>query len=622
MKRETLPLLLLSASAGVFLLSCTTPSGYRESADRTAAEIIAAKQEEALGKTEPFTIEKPSDTLRNRLLRGQGLPAAAPASMGTSSLEPVEHWPEQEDEGDRNLPAPLPLEVRDEPLHLTLVEALQVGARNSRDYQSRKEDVFRSALDLDLERDDFRNTFAGLLEGFLGTSGQSGSTVSEGGISGEGGVARRLKSGAELTGLIALDLVKLLTQDRSSSLGIFADATVSIPLLRGSGKHIVTEPLTQAERNVLYAMWEFERFKKVFAVQVASDYLLVLLSEQEVENAEQNYRGLITSTRRAQRLAEAGRLPWFQFDQSLQNELRARDRWIRSRQSRDGRLDAFKIVLGLPTDALVELDAGELDDLAKSARRALSLDELEADPKSVPPADAPVVLEEPDLSGSRYLQVNEAETLGTALNHRLDLLVALGRVYDAQRKVVVAADALRAELTLLGTAAVGERRGAGSAELANAEIAFDEGRYAALLTLDLPLERTAERNIYRESYIFLEQAVRDVQGLEDRVKLEVRSRLRSLFESREGIIIQYQAVKIAERRVKSTDLFLQAGRADVRDVLESSEALLQAKNALASALVDYRVSELELERDLGLLEVDEKGLWRESEREEREHGDS
>jgi outer membrane protein TolC len=218
--------------------------------------------------------------------------------------------------------------------------------------------------------------------------------------------------------------------------------------------------------------------------------------------------------------------------------------------------------------------------------------------------------------------MNEAETLGTALNHRLDLLVALGRVYDAQRKVVVAADALRAELTLLGTAAVGERRGAGSAELANAEIAFDEGRYAALLTLDLPLERTAERNIYRESYIFLEQAVREVQGLEDRVKLEVRSRLRSLFESREGIIIQYQAVKIAERRVKSTDLFLQAGRADVRDVLESSEALLQAKNALASALVDYRVSELELERDLGLLEVDEKGLWRESEREEREHGDS
>ena len=57
-------------------------------------------------------------------------------------------------------------------------------------------------------------------------------------------------------------------------------------------------------------------------------------------------------------------------------------------------------------------------------------------------------------------------------------------------------------------------------------------------------------------------------------------------------------------------------------MLESSEALLNAKNALASALVDYRISELELERDLGLLEVDEKGLWKETKPMEREHGDS
>ena len=42
------------------------------------------------------------------------------------------------------------------------------------------------------------------------------------------------------------------------------------------------------------------------AVQVASDYLAVLLAGQEVENAEQNYRGLITSTRRARRLVTHG----------------------------------------------------------------------------------------------------------------------------------------------------------------------------------------------------------------------------------------------------------------------------------------------------------------------------
>jgi outer membrane protein TolC len=76
-------------------------------------------------------------------------------------------------------------------------------------------------------------------------------------------------------------------------------------------------------------------------------------------------------------------------------------------------------------------------------------------------------------------------------------------------------------------------------------------------------------------------------------------------------VIQSSAVKLATTRVKSTELFLEAGRAAIRDVLESQEALVQAQDALTAALVDYRIAELELQRDMGLLEVDEKGLWRE-----------
>ncbi|MFW6337052.1 MAG: hypothetical protein ACOC3G_07975, partial [Phycisphaeraceae bacterium] len=53
------------------------------------------------------------------------------------------------------------------------------------------------------------------------------------------------------------------------------------------------------------------------------------------------------------------------------------------------------------------------------------------------------------------------------------------------------------------------------------------------------------------------------------------------------------------------------GRAEIRDVLEARESLISARNALTSALVDYRVAELELQRDLGVLEVGADGLWRE-----------
>ena len=43
------------------------------------------------------------------------------------------------------------------------------------------------------------------------------------------------------------------------------------------------------------------------------------------------------------------------------------------------------------------------------------------------------------------------------------------------------------------------------------------------------------------------------------------------------------------------------------------------KCRLTSAIVSYRIAELELQRDLGLLEVNEKGLWQEFSPEEIDH---
>ena len=54
------------------------------------------------------------------------------------------------------------------------------------------------------------------------------------------------------------------------------------------------------------------------------------------------------------------------------------------------------------------------------------------------------------------------------------------------------------------------------------------------------------------------------------------------------------------------------GTAETRNgMLEAQEALVSAQDALTAALVDYRVAELELQRDMGVLGVDEKGLWHE-----------
>lgn len=605
--------LLLWSFAGLVLAGCQSAGQHRQNADKAAYAIIRDAQQAALGKTEPFDIQPPSVTLREKLLLSHGLPYSSSASLGARHLEAIPHWPKDRYLEESSVPedATAPW-FKDRDHRLTLLEALQVAARNSRDYQTRKESVFREALRLDLEREAFRDTFEGLVQGLFEEN--RGTDPTRRGLRGSADVgwSRSLQNGVDLTTSIAFDLVKLLTLERPESLGVFADATISIPLLRGAGRHIAAEPLTQAERNVINAIAEFERYKRVFAVQIASEYLGVLRQMNQYQNAQENYRGLIASARRARRLADSGRLPEIQFDQAVQDELRARDRWIQARQSYLQRQDSFKLTLGLPPDARLELEPLEMEKLQAAVEDILTGSIGMEAYQNIPPADAETELRPPGQGVPGPPEMEESHAIRLALDNRLDLRVAERQVDDAQRRVTVAADALRAELTLLGRAQAGGSRSIASAEQSDARLKPREGLYSALATLDLPFKRTRERNAYRESLIALEKAVRDYQQREDTVKLEVRNALRNLLEYRESVQIQAQAVELARKRVRSTNLFLQAGRAQIRDLLESQEALLSAQNSLNAAIVNYRIADLAFQRDLGLLEVNEKGLWTES----------
>ncbi len=617
--RHSVGLLVLCA-AGLLLGGCG-PKDYRSEADKVAYKAIEQAQSQALDKVEPFTIESAQDALRARLIEAQFLPTASPASLGSDKLDPIKNWPEKN--YPRKFPASEPsLEIPDEgPLVLSLIDALQIAARNSREYQSEKEEVFRTSLDLDLSKDDFRGTWAGTVETAYSTDLKTGRP--DGGLvnTDELSWTQKLKNGTKLTSRIVVDLVKLCTMDSASSFGILADSTITIPLLRGSGVQIVTEPLIQSERDLIYAIYSFERFKRTFAVRVASEYLLVIQQLDQIRNTEDNYRRLKSGVKRTRRMADAGRLPEIQVDQTKQDELRARERWIVAQASYARQLDSFKILIGLPTDADIELDSGELERLAESAKFAI--ESLNGDGDDAPstqpagnfpttaPAEDIAELDPPKITGGGPLEMDPAEAVLIAFENRLDLRTSIGKVYDAQRKVVVAADGLRGELTLGGSYQWGERRGLSTANTNNAALRPERGSYEGSLVLDLPLERTEERNQYRDSFIRLEQAVRSAQDKEDSIKSEVRDELRNLVLARESIKIQVQSVRLADRRVASTALFLQAGRAEVRDVLESQEALVSAKNALSRALVDYRVSELRFQRDTGVLEVNEKGIWRE-----------
>ncbi len=623
---------------------CVSAEKQRMRADLQAQEIITEKQASTLGKTEPFTIEKPSETLRKRLLLEQQLPYSSPISLGSMYLESAEL---QSDDGTvaapekpNALPAHVPLQ-EGKKLTLSLMDALQIGARNSRAYQEQKENLYRKALALDLSRHEFRSILTASFETDATADLRQGTSQTELKQSGTGTVERTFKNGLSLTTQIGLDLVNLLTADEAS-LGAFVDATISVPLLRGSGKHIVTEPLIQAERDVVYAIYRFERYKRTFAVEIASEYLEVLQLNDQIENTGENYRSLITASRRARRLADAGRISEIQVDQATQEELRARTRWISAQQTYERSLDAFKLLLGLPPDARIRIDQEELKrialDTAGMEESDYAVDEktqivhpeeappggtLPSDmppggilPSDIPPAgtlpsEATAELPKPGGGKAGPMEIDESKAVELGMENRLDLRTALGEVYDTRRKIVVAADALRPELTLFGSASLGNLTETGSTDPSNTDFRLNRGFYSALLSFDFALDRAEERKVFRESLIDLEAAVREFQELEDNIKLSVRNALRDLRESRENLQIQKNALSLAQKRVRSANLFLQAGLVEIRDLLDAQEALVLAQNAFTSALVRYRVAELEIQRDMGVLEVNEQGIWSE-----------
>lgn len=579
MKFSLCRILSLVFISGLAVSGCKSAGSHVRESDKAVSEIIEEYQQVALGRTEQFGIEEPAESLRRQLMITQDLPGYV---SGVSSNE---------------------LFQSKEPLRITMLNAMQFAARNNRTYQEEKEDVFSTALDLDLTRASYRNSYSALLSSlFLGSgSGDSASRSVDSEAS--GGITRKLQTGATLSSKLGVDLVKLLTMDKTSTFGIFADATISIPLLRGAGRDIAREPLTQAERNMIYAMWSFERFKKSFAIEVARSYLKTLELEKQIQNAEANYQSIVAARERVEALAKAGRTSQTEVDQASQNELKANNSLVAVKQSLQAQLDSFKVMLGIPVDARIELEASELIKLSEETMSKLS------EEATMSAADA-------ETQAGEYVLI--------ALSNRLDLVTVRYQFEDAKRKLNVAEDALDADMKLELSGSTRQTSISGGPETVNADgtiirssddnVSFsDSGRYSALLKLDLPWDKTRERAAFRKSLISLRNAERSIEEKEDKVKQELRSAARKILELKETYLIQQESVKLAERRVESTELFMQAGKVQIRDLLEAQEALVGARDSLVSAVVSYHIAKLELQKDLELLEVDEKGLWKENE---------
>ncbi len=460
---------------------------------------------------------------------------------------------------------------------LTLQDALRAALENNRQYQLRKEQLYLSALTLTRERFEFVPQF------FAGTTATAErSPVDEDlpgrpnsdksfRLSSRAGFDQMLKTGGRVSLDLANDLLRFYSGGRNDSAFSTIMLSLAQPLLRGAGAKIAAENLTQAERNVIYEIRSFSYFQDTFAYDIVRTYLQLVQQQDTVKNQYNNFLSRVSLRERSVALA-VDRLAPFQADLATQEELAARNSYILAVERYRNTLDQFKITLGLPAGYDIRLDD--------------------------------TVLAKLEGVGLLPVSLTEQESFDLALKSRPDLLNEIDIFEDSKRKIVVAADRLKPDLLLFGDASLVSQ---GQTDYARFDVS--DYRLSGGVQLDLPLNRKLERNDYRSSLISFERQIRTLSMFLDDLKTDLRGDLRTLDQSRQSYDIQVRAKALADRRVESSELSLQAGRIQVRDVVDAQTARVQAYNAATAALVDYHLTRMRLLLDLGVLKTQKEKFW-------------
>ena len=167
---------------------------------------------------------------------------------------------------------------------ISLAQAVSLATSQNRNYQRQKELLYIAALDLTTPRHEFAKQWFGTFHSSYNNDSGEESVDYTGRL----GFNRLFNDGTKISSSIAIEWLRYLTGDPRTSLGSVLSGTISKPLLRGSSEKIVTENLTQSERNALYQIRSFNRYRQSFVVAVSADYFRVLQNFDSVRNAQNN----------------------------------------------------------------------------------------------------------------------------------------------------------------------------------------------------------------------------------------------------------------------------------------------------------------------------------------------
>ncbi len=586
----------------------------------------------------------------------------------------------------------LPADAR--PYKLNMAQALTLGLINARVYQYQLESLYLAALPVTLQRFSFTPQFIVGLSPVTPTTGPTSVPTATGSglaatvnpanafsyrtratglgqqsllnIGSVAAVGKSFDMGAKVLAGFASQVVFNFTgvNPRQPTVQSFLPIQAFLPLLRGGGRAVTLEGLTLAERQLLYQIRSFAKFRQEFLItllaggstpnfgtglaspgfstpnsgnvdpttgflNVVEDIMIVENNQRNVQTYEQFFKVYTELIK-----GEASGLTQLQLDQLDANLQNARITLLQTRNTFRGDLDAFKLQMGLPPDTPLMVERNltrrfsdvynSIETWARKPGRQLA--ELNTIAARLPELEDVLVDGHSCVATFRDRSEQNLEDLLIAaervsLENRLDLMNIRAQLYDAWRQIRVAANALKGVLNVNITNQILTPTNTGNT---NPFAFLDTAKqFSLVLNAELPLVRIAERNNFMTQLINYQRQRRSLQGQEDFQKLQLRNDLRGLQVS----YLQYEISKrnfvlFARQKDQAFENIVAppqgggaggAGNAgtnasaavQTQNLTSAQNSLIQLENNLVSQWYGYQQARLIVYRDLGTLPYDE-----------------
>jgi hypothetical protein len=217
----------------------------------------------------------------------------------------------------------------------------------------------------------------------------------------------------------------------------------------------------------------------------------------------------------------------------------------------------------------------------------------------------------------RPIRLSTVDALQIARAHRLDWMNLRASVVDQWRLICFNANALRSILNLTVNGNLGT--------VGNNPAKFEANNGDLTLGVQFapPLTRLLQRNNYRQALINYQSQRRGAIQFEDSVNIALRNDMRTLKQLEVNFEIQRQAVRIAIRRVDQTREALNQppppvvlgtvpsalGPTAASNLLTSLQALSDSQNNFMSVWFQHYDERIQLVNDLGIMRLDDRGMW-------------